>query len=712
MNAPMILSRDSLRLADLSDRDEAARIEAFVAGHPQGTVFHRPVWQQAVAQGTGNVALALICERGLEIGAYLPLMEIHSPVFGRVLASSGFAVGGGVLQTRDADGDALIAAAEELAQRRSCPTIELRGGPIPFGRAGWAARDGSHCGFAGDLASDDEAQLTAIPRKQRAEVRKSLNGDLTVHTGRDRQDRDAHYAVYAESVRNLGTPVFPRTLFEAVLDGLGEDADILTVRHRGAPVASVLSLYHCGAVLPYWGGGTWNARGLRANERMYYELMLHARRRGCTRFDFGRSKTGSGPFHFKKNWGFEPEPLHYASWTAPGSPVRDANPDSAKLALQVAIWRRLPLGIANRLGPPIARGLGLMGEILFLSHRIPFPPDRGDKIRSHHILSRLARLAPVHVATFADDDFDQAEEATLAKIAASFRLVRRSKPLALAGLEALASGKPVSLTAFHDRALRDFVDEVLATRPISAIYVFSGQMGQYVPGDFKGRVIVDFVDADSAKFEAYSLKKRGPRGWIDAREARVLCREEARLARRADVSLLISQGERDLFVSRLPADLRDSLDVQVMPNGIDSDAFAPGAATADPALQAITGPKVIFTGQMDYAPNVDAAQRAMQSIMPLVRQEIRDATFHVVGRNPPAALRKGPCRGGELRLGPGSGHAAVAGRIGSCAGAAGYRARRSEQGAGSDGHGAASRPDIGRGDGNRRSRRRAFPHWR
>ncbi|HUD27556.1 MAG TPA: GNAT family N-acetyltransferase, partial [Novosphingobium sp.] len=153
-------------------------------------------------------------------------------------------------------------------------------------------------------------------------------------------------------------PVFPRALLDAVVDGFGGDADILTVRHEGKPVSSVISVYHQGAVMPYWGGGTWDARRLRANDRMYYELMLHARRRGCTSFDFGRSKAQSGAYHFKRNWGFEPEPLTYATWTAPGAAKREADPTSAKLALQIKLWQRLPLGIANRLGPLIARGIG------------------------------------------------------------------------------------------------------------------------------------------------------------------------------------------------------------------------------------------------------------------------------------------------------------------------------------------------------------------
>lgn len=279
-----------------------------------------------------------------------------------------------------------------------------------------------------------------------------------------------------------------------------------------------------------------------------------------------------------------------------------------------------------------------MSEILFLAHRIPFPPDRGDKIRSHHVLKRLAQIAPVHVATLAEDGHDRAEEAELAAMAASYHLAHRSKPLPLAGLEALASGKPISLTAFHSGALEAYVAQILATRPIKAICVFSGQMGQYVPASFKGRVVMDFVDVDSAKFEAYGRKKGGPRGWIDAREGRELAREEARLAVRADVSLLISDNERELFVSRLPDSVRTQAEVRTMGNGLDATFFDPAVITPARELAAITGPKIVFTGQMDYAPNIEAAERALDAIMPLVRASIAGATFHVVGRNPPDSL--------------------------------------------------------------------------
>ena len=358
MNAPFRPAALRVSVADLGDPGERSRIERFVASHPQGTPFHRPAWLLASAQGTGNRAHALLAERSGAIEAYLPLTEIHSPIFGRMLASSGFAVGGGLLANEGTPSASIFRAVEELALRLNCPTIELRGGVLPHRRSGWTIKRDSHCGFVLPLAFGVEAQLTAIPRKQRAEVRKGLSGKLTVTVGTSAADRRAHYAVYAESVRNLGTPVFPASLFSKVLDAIGEDADILTVWDGATPVASVLSLYHGGAVMPYWGGGTFAARKLRANDRMYYELMLHARRRGCTSFDFGRSKTHSGPYDFKRNWGFEPEPLSYAQWTAPGAASRDADPTSDKHSARIALWKRLPLPIANLIGPFIARGLG------------------------------------------------------------------------------------------------------------------------------------------------------------------------------------------------------------------------------------------------------------------------------------------------------------------------------------------------------------------
>jgi sugar transferase (PEP-CTERM/EpsH1 system associated) len=280
----------------------------------------------------------------------------------------------------------------------------------------------------------------------------------------------------------------------------------------------------------------------------------------------------------------------------------------------------------------------MSNEILFLSHRMPFPPDRGDKIRSHHILKRLAMIAPVHIATFADDEREIAEEVELATLARSYRLVRRVKPLILAGIQALITRQPASLPAFYSAEIADYVAAVLRDQPISTIYAFSGQMGQYIPNDFKGRVIFDFVDVDSAKFEAYAERDSGAARWINAREARLLAVEEARIARRADVSLFVSSEEAALFRARLSPEDGVAADIRTLRNGIDSRLFDPALVNADADMLACSGPRLIFAGQMDYTPNVEAALRAIERLLPAIRETLPKATFHVVGRNPAEEL--------------------------------------------------------------------------
>ena len=280
----------------------------------------------------------------------------------------------------------------------------------------------------------------------------------------------------------------------------------------------------------------------------------------------------------------------------------------------------------------------MSGEILFLAHRIPFPPDRGDKIRSHHVLKRLAQLAPVHVATFADDDADAVEEAELASMAHSYCLVRRSTSLFLAGIQGLLRNEAVSLPAFYSEKLARYVERVLAEHPVATIYVFSGQMGQYVPEHFAGRVIVDFCDVDSAKFEAYAARHSGPERWVHAREGRLLRREERRLALRADHCLLISPEEAALFSERLPSLERAAVSVGVLGNGIDSARFDPHSVAPEPRLAALPPGRIVFTGQMDYPPNIDAVLRFAQRVLPRVRERLPQASFHVVGREPSEAV--------------------------------------------------------------------------
>lgn len=271
-----------------------------------------------------------------------------------------------------------------------------------------------------------------------------------------------------------------------------------------------------------------------------------------------------------------------------------------------------------------------MGDILFLAHRVPFPPDRGDKIRSHHLLRTLARLSNVHVGTLAESTADRAGEADLSRIAASHFVAPRVKPLALAGAEAVLARKPVSLAAFHCAALERWVRMTIETREIETIVVFSGQMGQYVPERFAGRVVIDLCDVDSAKFAAYA--DAGQRVWLNRREARLLAREEERLAGRADATILISEAEANLLRARLPARLAER--VRVIGNGIDAARFDPAASAPHQALAARKGPHFVFTGQMDYWPNEKAAIWAARELLPALRRRLPSAELHIVGRSP------------------------------------------------------------------------------
>ena len=272
-----------------------------------------------------------------------------------------------------------------------------------------------------------------------------------------------------------------------------------------------------------------------------------------------------------------------------------------------------------------------MAEILFLAHRIPFPPDRGDKIRSWHILEHLAGLGRVHLACFADDEADAAHlpalrEALGGRLAEAHVEVRRTGR-AIAAARALLKGKPVSLTLFDSSPLRRFVEATLAKPEVESVFTFSGQMAQFVPERLRQRFVMDFVDMDSAKFAAYA-EAGGPLAAMHRREARRLFAFERAVAARADTSLFVSEAEAALFRARakLPR-----ADIRALANGVDLDFYRPGAASPAEAPR----PLVVFTGQMDYAPNVDAVTWFAAEVLPRL-----DATFAVVGRNPTDSVRR------------------------------------------------------------------------
>lgn len=279
-----------------------------------------------------------------------------------------------------------------------------------------------------------------------------------------------------------------------------------------------------------------------------------------------------------------------------------------------------------------------MGEILFIAHRIPFPPDRGDKIRSWNMVKKLAEIAPVHIAAFADDARDIAHADALAEVAASHRIVLRDVNRPLAALRGLYRGQPLSVALFDHPELRAYVDGTLAERPISAIFAYSCQVAQYVPERLDGiRFIMDFVDVDSAKYAAYGADQGGPMGWVNRREGRKLLSFERQVAERADAGLFVSEAEAALFrdASGLGADR-----IIAVENGVDLTYFNPTAGfeplTPEERGQ---GPLLIFTGQMDYRPNIEAVDGFARRSFAHIRERHPDARFAIVGRNPFPAVR-------------------------------------------------------------------------
>jgi polysaccharide biosynthesis protein PslH len=276
-----------------------------------------------------------------------------------------------------------------------------------------------------------------------------------------------------------------------------------------------------------------------------------------------------------------------------------------------------------------------MSEILFLAHRIPWPADRGDKIRSHHILHHLAGIAPVHVAAFADDARDMGFTKEMEPNFASLHIELRDKPQWRSGLDALKSGQPVSVESFRSEVMQSWVNDLLAANPISHIFCFSGQMAQYVPADFAGTFIMDFVDVDSAKFQSYAQSGNPFMRWINNREARLLAEFERETAQRADMNLFVSQSEADVFMLRSKIAQKY---IKPLGNGIDTVTYDP---TADiPKLKSVPkGKLIVFTGQMDYRPNIEAVCDFAANAMPPIRAAHPDAVFAIVGRNPSPAVQ-------------------------------------------------------------------------
>ena len=333
--------------------DDSGRWDDFVRGRAAGTFFHLSPWRRVIERAFGHRTHYLLAERAGNLTGVLPLTHVKSALFGSSLIANAFGVQGGPIADDDASMRALEGEAMRLMDRLEVPVLEMRG--VSESRADWPTKSGLYAIFHKPIDPSVEANLKAVPRKQRAMIRKGIQNGLQSEID-DNVDR--LHRVYAESVRNLGTPVFAKSYFRILREEFPACSDIVTVTCNGGAVAAVLNFYFRDEVLPFYGGGRGMARGLAANDFMYWEVMRRACERGYRRFDFGRSKIGTGAYAFKRNWGFEPTPLIYQFRLTAKRDLPDLNPLNPKFAFFIAAWKRLPLPLANRLGPLIVKGIG------------------------------------------------------------------------------------------------------------------------------------------------------------------------------------------------------------------------------------------------------------------------------------------------------------------------------------------------------------------
>jgi FemAB-related protein (PEP-CTERM system-associated) len=329
--------------------------DAFVRSHPLGSCFHTRAWTRVVTRSLGHRlhCLAAVEEATGRLAGVLPLAETKSALFGHAFSSLPGAVESGILAESEKAASMLAASASEKASRAGASHLELRHRqPLT---TDWKRNDELYFSFRRELADTDEAILLSIPRKQRAEVRKGIAAGCRVEID---LSSDRFFTLYADNVHRHGTPGFSKKHFDIIKEEFGDQCEFFIVTDdRGEALSGVLSLYFGETIFPYYAGDIVRARSVSANDFKYYSLMTHARKRGIRVFDYGRSKRDTGPYNFKKYWGFEPVPYRYEFALFKRDSIPQNNPLNPKYATAISIWRSLPRAVVSRVGHPLARHL-------------------------------------------------------------------------------------------------------------------------------------------------------------------------------------------------------------------------------------------------------------------------------------------------------------------------------------------------------------------
>lgn len=334
----------------------------YVKAHQQGSFFHLSGWKTVIEKSFGHSCYFLYALTDGKVSGVLPLVEVKSKLFGHALVSTPFCVYGGAI----ADSTIIVRQLEneacQLAEQLQVDYLELR---YKDAQDSELLLKQAHSTFGCELAEDSDKILASVKKKQRAVIRHSLKNELNcsisegLETSPNHKDFIDFYQLLSTSYLNLGTPIFTKHYFTNLMQVFGECSDITVIRDKeNNPSSAVMNFYFNEQVLPYYGGGNDSARGLKSADYMYYQVMCHAQEKGKTWFDFGRSKNDSGPYKYKKNWGMQPQPLHYYYYLVKADELPNLSPNNPKYKFFISMWQKLPLKVSQILGPFLSKYLG------------------------------------------------------------------------------------------------------------------------------------------------------------------------------------------------------------------------------------------------------------------------------------------------------------------------------------------------------------------
>jgi FemAB-related protein (PEP-CTERM system-associated) len=325
--------------------------DKFVIGQSSGTLFHLIPWMRAIENTFGFEPCYVYSERGGEITGVAPVFSVSNWIVGRCLISTPYAVYGGVCAADSESELALLEHLKQLADSQKTDYLELRFRQREI-LPGFISNP-LYYGFSTSIAPNHEANLKQLPKDTRYMIRKAAKAGL--RTKRGLEQLSDFYHLFSQSMKRLGTPVFPRALFQNLMKEFGGKVDLLMVYSGNKAVSGVFSFRFRDTILPYYAGAGPEAAPLAANNFMYSELMKNSAEEGCRYFDFGRSKKGTGAFAFKTQWNMNVEQFTYQVHLVRRKDMPNFSPVNPKFELATRVWKRIPLPVTTWLGPQIIR---------------------------------------------------------------------------------------------------------------------------------------------------------------------------------------------------------------------------------------------------------------------------------------------------------------------------------------------------------------------